>query len=539
MSISHKRIAGNAGHLCLALVLLAGLLAGCLFSEPAPPADTSLGYTVIIVLDAARPDYFDLAPMPNLRSLMAAGTYYDQAWVAQIVNNTPPGHASIATGLFPIHSGVPAFNWINPATRQVEAPFTTQAVMAGEVNRLLEAAGARTLADWYKAAYPQAKAVALSSYKSYAAAPMGGKSADVIAFSISQAGSAPANAQGEREAAEAAVADTTRQVPAGVKGQEPPPSILNDRRLVLKNPETPGAENGWAIDLALALFKRYHPQITLINLPETDEKGHRTGADPDAIRPLMEKFDRDLGRLMAAYKAAGVYEKTVWVIISDHGMIPNTQAISQTLVEPLVPLNDRNIALVNLPYIWLTDPARAPALAGDLARLGLPNNIAIYAKSHDAAGAYRYQPAAAGALDPRLAAAYDYLLSTCAFARGPDIVLLSRDYMPFGSRTKQSRGLHRDITWTTQHIPLLIAGPGVRAGQISHAPARLVDIAPTVMALLNVPHGALDGVVLADALLSPDATQAQAFDAMQNALAPLRDALRQRSVEDRAALGIP
>src|SRR6266536_73639 len=72
-------------------------------------------YLVLLVLDGARPDYFRLASTPNLHWLMARGTTYTQAFVGQLMANTPPGHASIGTGLFPSHHGIPDFAWKDPS----------------------------------------------------------------------------------------------------------------------------------------------------------------------------------------------------------------------------------------------------------------------------------------------------------------------------------------------------------------------------------------------------------------------------------------
>jgi hypothetical protein len=62
----------------------------------------------------------------------------------------------------------------------------------------------------------------------------------------------------------------------------------------------------------------------------------------------------------------------------------------------------------------------------------------------------------------------------------------------------------------------------------------LVDIAPTVLALLGIVHGPMDGVVLADALVSPSTDQLAAQTKVTNELTPLRDALRARSQADLA-----
>lgn len=54
-----------------------------------------------------------------------------------------------------------------------------------------------------------------------------------------------------------------------------------------------------------------------------------------------------------------------------------------------------------------------------------------------------------------------------------------------------------------RHVPLLLLGPGVRAGEDLNTPLALVDVAPTVAALLGVDLPLADGLVRDDLLLTP------------------------------------
>jgi arylsulfatase A-like enzyme len=65
------------------------------------------------------------------------------------------------------------------------------------------------------------------------------------------------------------------------------------------------------------------------------------------------------------------------------------------------------------------------------------------------------------------------------------------------------KGDHGGATWGAQHIPLVIAGPGVKNGFTSTYPARLTDIAPTVEMALSIQPVRQDGVPLADAFTKP------------------------------------
>jgi arylsulfatase A-like enzyme len=65
----------------------------------------------------------------------------------------------------------------------------------------------------------------------------------------------------------------------------------------------------------------------------------------------------------------------------------------------------------------------------------------------------------------------------------------------------------------------------------SHYPARLIDVAPTVLRLLGLPSAAMDGAVLADALVEPTAAEVSGqADAKQ--LSAYQDALMEQSARD-------
>jgi arylsulfatase A-like enzyme len=83
-------------------------------------------------------------------------------------------------------------------------------------------------------------------------------------------------------------------------------------------------------------------------------------------------------------------------------------------------------------------------------------------------------------------------------------------------------------------MPLLIAGPGVRAGVTSSYPARLIDIAPTVLTLMGVPPRGMRGIPLADAMTSPTAAGRAAQGEVQRTLQPLVNSLKSESKLERA-----
>jgi arylsulfatase A-like enzyme len=129
-------------------------------------------------------------------------------------------------------------------------------------------------------------------------------------------------------------------------------------------------------------------------------------------------------------------------------------------------------------------------------------------------------------LDPDLNKAYLYLLSTFAGPNSPDIAVASNTNILGANDAGSKGGKHSAMNWADQHIPSIFSGPGVTKGKTSNSPARLADILPTIVRLMALNSGKMDGIILSDALVSPQPTDLQAQKAINDQLTPLRDALK-------------
>ncbi len=483
-------------------------------------------YLVLISIDGCRPEYLDLASMPNLKSLMANGAQYTGAWVGSLESNTPPDHVEMATGTFPKHNGMLGFSWTDSDTGKLINPTTLDAINRGEMAKIVADSDVPTLAGLVKGKYADAKVVVVSGQKFYAAQGLGVGPSDAIVFMLPnlQSGSTPTPDAGQ--GVEAPVKAFSQ--PLALQGHEPAAGILSDPSLTFSI-ENPGDENTFAFRAAGLLFQQYKPRALLINLPSTDEWGHETGGiiAPDIFRQIMQTTDQGLGQLMELYRQAGIFDKTLWVITADHGMIPNTHPIN------LGKLRAAGEALgldaktaKQAPYSFLPDPSKSADIAEAYASANIPGFLGAYAKVK-VNGQYVYQPAPTtqAALDSVLNDAYLYLLSTFESSGSPDMVLMTKENTTAASNTPDTRGSHLWVTWGDQHIPLILSGPGVLRNVQSSAPARLVDLLPTISRLMGFSLDGMDGVVLSDALAAPQARDVAAQAQITQQLSPLRDAL--------------
>jgi len=260
-------------------------------------------------------------------------------------------------------------------------------------------------------------------------------------------------------------------------------------------------EDIWVTDLALKLLNKVKPEILLINLPQTDESGHWCMSinDAEIMGKVVSNADKQIGRVMEAYKQAGIYESTIFVVTADHGMTPTMHEIPQGPIYKAA--KDSGSKQSDGSYAYLPTSTTEKLITGDLDKC------------------------------------FRYLTSTCASDTSYDILLPQsenwRYVIPLFSGKAQPSS-HETVTWNNQHIPLIIAGPGVKKGASVDSPARIVDIAPTVLTLMDIKPRKMDGIALADCLEKATAQQIEAQNAVTQYLKPLSAALKASSESDLA-----
>ncbi len=473
---------------------------------------------VLIVLDAFRPDYMQLAPMPNLDRLVRTGTTYDRAWVGQLESETPVGYATLSTGSVPNRDGVIGFEWRDPKTGREVLDGWPPGVLAGDLDRDMRASGAGSIPGAMKAANPAAKVIALSSEKVYAADAMGAARADYVLYH-QRVGSNP-----------------LVLVPRGVPGHVPPLDFFDHRYLREEFPLKRFTDWDWlSTMLALSAIESFHPEVLMVNMPGADVFGHPYGgsATPTVMSEVVAGLDRNIGRILDAYRQAGIYNQTLFVVAADHGMVPNNRTVAGSTTKAAVQQAGGQYLFHTggtAADIYLHNSWHARAVSQEMFRVSGVEAAYYRIQPH---GKPEYLLAPGLAIDPALDAACQYLLSTFVGPTSPDVVASYRENT-IGEAYTTAHGDHGGLNWGAQHVPLIFSGPGVLSGFISHFPARLMDVAPTALRLLGVPIPAMDGIVLADALTLPLSADVAAQVPLARPLTARQDALIAQSAENLA-----
>jgi Type I phosphodiesterase / nucleotide pyrophosphatase len=464
-------------------------------------------YLVLLVLDGARPDYFGLTALPHVDALRAAGTQYTKAFDGILESETPSGHATIATGSRPDKDGLLGFDWANTTSRY--SLFSPDQM--GTVEQLMQDSHAPTLGSLYKKKFPSARVVALSGHKYYAAAPLGGPSADAIVYY-----------QGD---------PAGHYVPVAVPGHTPPASVLNDPALTLPSITlTDGQEDHLATQMALSLVKAMQPRMLLVNYPEFDwPLGHVDGGNLDSAKVItdMKVFDSDLGAIEDAYRKAGILDQTLFVITADHGMMPISRFVPATTVSNAVTqagTTAPDIASSTGDYVWLADPNKAQMVAENIMSAHDPGIASAYYLV-TANGKPSYVAANGSNVTPAMETANQYLLSALLNGHEPSVVAFGAPGASFSDPKSNWKADHGGNTWQAQSIPLILSGAGIVPGVVSSNPVQLEDIAPTVLTDMGVAPTGMEGHALTEALVQPSASDTQRRQAEMRQIGPVVDAL--------------
>ena len=81
------------------------------------------------------------------------------------------------------------------------------------------------------------------------------------------------------------------------------------------------AVDNFMIACAVDVIKRYKPNLLMTHPSYVDSMRHRTGIFSDGVKEAVKETDRWLGLLMDALAEAGIYDKTDFIVVSDHGQL--------------------------------------------------------------------------------------------------------------------------------------------------------------------------------------------------------------------------
>jgi phosphonoacetate hydrolase len=241
--------------------------------------------------------------------------------------------------------------------------------------------------------------------------------------------------------------------------------------------------NLWVLRMAREVAVREQPDFLYV--ATTDYPQHKLAPGEPAMQRYLEESDAALGRILDAYDL----DETLVVLTADHGMNAKTRSVSPVEVLARAGIRTHGVPLIRdglyahhrdlggALYLYFDDPGAARDARAVLQRTPGVDEVVPNAE----AGRDHLPPERVGDL-------------ICWAAR--DVAL---GVWTGGPEGRDETGLRSHGSKHEQRIPMLIAGPGVRAGAAIRD-GRTIDLMPTVCRLAGLDPGSVDGRVLEEAL---------------------------------------
>jgi hypothetical protein len=496
---------------------------------------------VLIVVDQLRADQLDRRPLPRIAALARAGTRFTDAIVGHLAAETIVSHPVIATGWLPrrLPWGDEVLADERGALGRPGLLHLSTALALDRMERLLEAAPGGPDADTLPRVIRRTRGgrVYAIGSKSYAACGMGAAGADSVVFLSDPMKTGPWAGYRRPDG---------RGVPSWIAGPPGNRFHVDGRRTYgtahleypmkgdhyLPGPDArrPGGDL-WVAGVALEVMRR-DPGWTglLLTMGGVDKVGHllgefdgpvEAGQDPAVhLDRALATADRAVGRVLDRLAELGLADRTLVVLTSDHGALAGRfvgdrgpgranenwycgraenarYARPSRAIAPLAALPQVRFVMADtMIRAWLADGSLASVVATGRAMRALEGVREV----HGLIGSrymrlHRRSDRDSGGVPDREAAwaarELPELLASLAAPHAPHVLGLLDSGVTYG--TPGDHGGHQELV---QRIPLIFRGPGLGAGRTSRERARLVDIAPTVAALLGAAGGSYDGRVL-------------------------------------------
>lgn len=514
--------------------LLLGLsLLTCAAASPAPKPKLVVG----IIIDQFRYDYltrFRADYHGGLNELMTQGADFTNAFYTQVPTVTAVGHSIFMSGAMPAVSGIISNAWYQRSEEKVVtsvcdwnekivgAPTETAGPKCTDADpasprRLLVS----TVGDELRTAHSDSKVIGISIKPRGAILPSGHRAAGAYWFDDAT-GRFVSSTFYMEQLPEWATVFNNRNLPAKYIDQkwEGFPQwnfhAANGHPAFEAIPASPWGNNlveefAESAITGEKLGQRADTDLLTISFSSNDYVGHRVGPDAPEVRDMAIRTDQLLGKLFRLIDAKVGMKNVIVVLSADHGVASTPQQDEKTKMPGgYVKANAESIVQAALEArfgagtwvitgggetsIYLNHRTIATAKTPEAELYAVAERALLDAPQLHVARVYTRPQLQQGVTGDFIAQA-----ETNGFnaSRSGDIaIVLEPNYIPGASGTSHFSPYNYD-----RHVPVLLMGPGIRAGQYDET-IQPNDIAPTLATMLAIqtPSGS-SGRVLTEMLL--------------------------------------
>jgi arylsulfatase A-like enzyme len=389
------------------------------------------------------------------------------------LSSTEVNGTALATGSYPLHSGVMANHEYRPAIELLK-PINTEndkAVRKGDqasggkylrmptIAEMLRRAGLRTVVAG-------TKPVALLLDRD--APGLGTQGAGSV--TLFQGRSVPSDA-----------------LDATVLASSPFPEVADARKSAnLK-------QDGWTTRILIErLWAGDIPAFTFLWMSEPDYAQHGSGPGSAVARAALRSNDANLATVLAALESSKVRDKTDVLVVSDHGFSTISRSIDMIGI----------LSGAGFDAVKRFDKTPAP---GQVLVVGSGGSVLLYVMGHDRQiikrlAAFLQKSDFAGVIFTRTATEGTFPLDRVKIdtIEAPDIVVsmrwsddrsktgLAGLLCSEGDKLGPGQGNHGSLSRFDMHNTLIANGPDFRRGYIDELPSGNDDVAPTVLHIIGV-----------------------------------------------------
>lgn len=245
----------------------------------------------------------------------------------------------------------------------------------------------------------------------------------------------------------------------------------------------PEMKNEAVTDAAVHVIETLRPHLLMMHILEVDHWQHENGPWSAEAVAAVENADRQVARLVAAAKQAGIWKQTALVVVSDHGFARYSQRVRPGILlreKGLITADERNrvtdwkavvLSSGGTAYLYVRDPAdhetRRTLVEAFRPRAGQPGSGIGRLYTQEEIRELGGDPEAFLAIE-----AAEGFAITGGY---------TGDYI---SQSTSAAGHGFDPRRRDMEASLLIYRPGIAPGEIQGA--RLIDVAPTVARWLGL-----------------------------------------------------
>jgi len=515
---------------------------------PLPPSNIAPGrptLVVTIVIDQFSANLFNQYRSRftgGLKILADQGLVYTNGFQSHGVTTTCPGHSTVLTGAHPTHTGIPANEWIDPATGKdlycLAAPQNTIAGPAhGENGRVgSNALLVTNLPDWVKAQSPRSRVFAVSG-KDRGAINLAGHHADGTFWIEGPMLTTYVEPGQTAEARLAPIAAFNAAYKAKLAADPNPTwTFQHDQCRTLRSTSTVGGQTFHAdlppmeanledspyldettLDAATYLLdsqqlgRRGVVDLLGVSLSGTDKIGHAYGTQGPEMCEQLLRMDEALGAFLGRVAAT---PGAIVVLTADHGgsdfpermtdrgavagrydttMLPRINARLKTqfnLTDNPLQSGGTGFIVADKDHKELPEPLRSQIIAAAIPLLNAEPNIVLAVPRDE----LLQDPMPARNFNPEELTIRERLRLSAVAGRGADILRAYAYNLTSNARIGGSIASHGSPWDYDRRVPIIFWRPGER-GEEHFWPLRTVDIAPTLANLIQVPTpDTVDGV---------------------------------------------